>query len=117
MKMKYLNSQVKEGRIHLKGFPGVKANQLNRYVVPTLEKFNYDCAIIHVGINNILQSIDMSELKVLPKKIIQIGLNCQCFNTGKVYISSILRSTKTSFNIDQMNKAIKELCHKTILFS
>ena len=34
IKMKHLNSQVKEGRIHLNAFPGAKANQLNHYVVP-----------------------------------------------------------------------------------
>ena len=28
IKMKHLNPQVKEGRIHLKAFPGAKANQL-----------------------------------------------------------------------------------------
>ena len=67
--MKHLNSQVKEGRIHLKAFPSAKANQLNHYVVPTLEEFHYDCAIIHVGINDILRSKDMSELKDLPKKL------------------------------------------------
>ena len=69
IKTKHLNSQVNEGRIHLKAFPGAKANQLNHYVVPMLEEFNYDCAIIHVGINDILRSKDMSELKDLPKKL------------------------------------------------
>ena len=54
MKMKHLNSQVKEGRKHLKAPPGAKANQLNHYVIPTLDKFDYDWAIIHVGINDIL---------------------------------------------------------------
>ena len=67
--MKHLSSQVKKGRTHLKAFPGAKANQLNHYVVPTLEEFDYDCAIIHVGINDILRSKDMSELKDLPKKL------------------------------------------------
>ena len=54
----------------------------------------------------------MSELKELPKKIMQIGTTCQRFNIGKVYISSILTSSRTSFNKDQTNKAIKEFCHK-----
>ena len=110
--MERLNSQVKERRIHLKAFPGAKDNQLNHYVVPTLEEFDYDCAIIHEGINDILRSKDMSQLKGLPKKIMQIGTICQCYNIGKVYVSSILPSTRTSFNIGQINEAIKELCYK-----
>ena len=66
MKMKHLNLQVMEGRKHLKASPGAKANQLNHYVIPTLDKFDYDWAIIHVGINDILQSKDISVLKELP---------------------------------------------------
>ena len=54
IKMKHLNSQVKEGRIQLKAFPDTKVNQLNHYVVPTLEEFDYDWAITQVGINDIL---------------------------------------------------------------
>ena len=42
MKMKHLNSQVKEGRKHLKASHGAKANQLNHYVIPMLDKFDYD---------------------------------------------------------------------------
>ena len=40
MKMKHLNSQVKEGTIQLKVFSSAEANQLNHYVAPTLEEFN-----------------------------------------------------------------------------
>lgn len=54
MKIKQLNFQLKEARTHLKSFPRTKANQLNHCVIPTLEEFDYDYAIIYVGINNIL---------------------------------------------------------------
>ena len=30
------------GRKHLKAPPGAKANQLNHYVIPTFDKFDYD---------------------------------------------------------------------------
>ena len=90
--------------IHLKAFPYTKANQLYHYVIPTLEEFDYDCAIIHVGIKDILRSKDMSVLKDLPKKIMQIGRTCQPCNMAKVCVSSILLSTRTSFNIGQINE-------------
>ena len=56
MRMKDLNSRVKGGKIHLKLFPGVKASQLNHYIKSTLEEYKYDCAIIHVDINDILKN-------------------------------------------------------------
>ena len=96
MKIKHLNSQVKDRIIHLKAFPGAKAYQLNHYIIPTLEEFDYDCAIIHVGINDILSSKDMSELNDLPEKTMQIGKTCQSYSIVKVYVSSILPSNRTS---------------------
>ena len=70
--------QVKEGEVRkntLKAFPGTKANQLNHYVIPTLEEFDYDCAIIHIGINDILRSTH--------------------YDNDDVHVSSILPSTRT----------------------
>ena len=55
-----------------------------------VRRFDYDCAIIHVGINDILPSKDMSKLKDLPKKIMQIRTTCQPYNADKVYVSSFL---------------------------
>ena len=54
MKMKHLISQVKERRIHLTAFPGAKANQLYHFDIRALEEFDYDCAMIHVGINDMV---------------------------------------------------------------
>ena len=46
---------------------GAKVDQLNNFFTPTFEEFDYDCVKIHVGINDILRSKDMSKLKDLPK--------------------------------------------------
>ena len=78
----------------------------------SVRRFDYDCAIIHVGINDILPSKDMSKLKDLPKKIMQIRTTCQPYNADKVYVSSFLSSTRNSINIGQINKVIKLLCYK-----
>ena len=107
--MKQLNSLAKEGRIYLKAFPSAKTNQLNHYVIPTLEDFNSRKYQRHSS------NKDMSELKQLPKKniiIMQIGANGQICNIGKVYVSCILPSTRTSIDIGQINKVTKELCDK-----
>ena len=42
----------------------------------------------------------------------RIGATCQSNNMGKVYVSSILSSTRTSIDIGQINEVIKELCRK-----
>ena len=54
-----------------------------------ISQFDYDCAIIHLGINDILQSKDMSEMKNLPKKTIHI--QATCYNNVTTLVRQIQR--------------------------
>ena len=85
MKIKEINRQIQGGRTHVKAFPGIKSTQLNHYVTQPLEKYSYDAAIIHVDINDILGS-KLDELDKLPENIIKVGITCQKYNIGKMYI-------------------------------
>ena len=69
MRMKHFNSRVKSWKIQLKSFFGARASQLNHYITPTLEKYNYDFAIIHVGINDILRNRNDTDMNNLPDSI------------------------------------------------
>ena len=55
IRFKELNQKINRGRIHLKAFPGARAQHLNYYLGTSLEEYEYDCVIIHVGINDILR--------------------------------------------------------------
>ena len=68
MEMKQLNSQLKEGRKQLKSLSCTKANKLNRYILSMLEEIDYDCALIHEIITDILRSKDVSPLQDLWEK-------------------------------------------------
>ena len=125
MRIKDLNSRVKGAKIHLKLYPGAKANQLNHYIKPTLEEYKYDCTIIHVGINDILRNENDTDLNNLPESILEIANTCQNYNIGKIFISALLPSKRTKFNISQINETLKRLCarnsfifvkHKNICF-
>ena len=73
IKFKELNQKINRGRIHLKAFPGARAQHLNHCLVPSLEEYEYDCAIIHVDINDILRDKNGNELKNLPEDILNIA--------------------------------------------
>ena len=107
IKFKELNQKISRGRIHLKSFPGARAQHLNHYLVPPLEEYEYDCAIIHVGINDILRHKDKNELKNLPEDILKIGNSCRNHNINEVFVSSILRSFRTSLDIEEINNKLK----------
>ena len=112
MRMKDLNSRVKSRKIHLTLFPGAKASQMNHYIIPALEEYKYDCAIIHVGINDILPNKNNTDMYNLPDSILEIANTCQNCNIGKIFISAILPSKWTKVNILQIDKTLKYLCSR-----
>ena len=82
MRMKDINSRIKGGKIHLKSYPGAKVSQLNHYIKPTLEEYKYDCAIIHVGINDVIRDKNDIDLNNLPDSILEIANTCQNNHLG-----------------------------------
>ena len=107
MRMKDLNSRVNGGKINLKLFPGAKASQLNHYIEPTLEEYKYDCANIHIGINDIFRNKNDTDLNNLRDSILEIANTCQNYNIGKIFISALLPSKRTKVNISQINETLK----------
>ena len=109
-KMKQFNSHIHGGKFYLKAFPGVKAEKFNHQVKPSLEEYEYDAAIIHVGIADILRSKGEREVNVIPTKIMNIAKICRNYNIAKIFISSIIRCSRTTVDIDYINGKIRELC-------
>ena len=99
MRMNDLNSRVKGGKIHLKSFHGPKASQLNHYIKPTLEEYKFDCAIIHVGINDILRNKNDTDRNNMPDSILEIANNCQNYSIGKIFIWALLPAKRTKVYI------------------
>ena len=71
----------------------------------SLEEYNYDAVIIHVGIKDILRSKH-------PGNIIKVGNTCQKCNIEKMHISAILPSKRTNINIFDINRQLRDLCRK-----
>ena len=48
-------SLLSGGVAHLKSFPGSKLKKISHHAIMTLEEYEYDAAILHVGINDSLR--------------------------------------------------------------
>ena len=95
----------------MKAFPGAKARELNNYTIPLLEDNTYDGAIIHVGINDLLNN-DKSTNDIC-KEIVDIGLRCRNINIGTTFISSIAFSSKVNPSlIQQLNGLLFDECRR-----
>ena len=72
----HLNNQLKEGRARFKYFPGATSNDLLFYIEPTLGQRQFDTAIIHVGINDLLNKT--AGIEVLLQNILNLAATCKC---------------------------------------
>ena len=75
--MKQFNSHIHGGKVYMRAFAGAKAGQLNHHVKLSLEECEYDAAIIHVGIKDILRSKDENEVNRIPRNIMNIADTCR----------------------------------------
>ena len=54
LRMREFNNDLEDGIAHLKNFPGSKSQQLNHHSITISQEYEYDEAIIDVGVNNFI---------------------------------------------------------------
>ena len=54
--MRDFNQHVKNGYAKFKSFPSCNSKEMLHYIEPTLEIGFYDSAILHVGVNDLLNN-------------------------------------------------------------
>lgn len=69
-----------------------------------MQECSYDPAIIHVGTNNSLRYKHHDELYKLPRNIIKVAKMCQMYHIWKIFISEMLRWSRTCIIIFDNNK-------------
>ena len=75
---------MQEGKAYLNPFSGAKAKQLNHHATAVLAQHQYDSAIIHVRINDLLNG---SSIKQTSKDVIEIAQQCRNRSIGQVFIA------------------------------
>ena len=100
LRMREFNNHLEEGIAHVKAFPGSKSQQLNHHSIPILQEYEYDGAIIHVGINDLIKNPNENkDATKIAKDVIDIALQFRNLNIGTVFISSIVYSTKVNYRL------------------
>ena len=90
LRMGELNRHINGGKVHLKSFPGSKANQLNHHTIPILEEYQYDAAVIHVGVSDLLKGMPNNvTVDSICNDILETVLRCRNHNIGEVFTSSV----------------------------
>ena len=61
MRVRAFNSELDTGHTKIRTFPGAISKEFPHYVTPTLEDGNFDIAILHFGVNDLLQNRNQSK--------------------------------------------------------
>ena len=103
------NNQLTEGRARFKYFPGAISNDLLFYIKPSLEEGQFDTAIIHLGIDDLLKNITSTD--VLLQNILKIRATCKTHGISKIFVSSVLHTHEvSSIILAKLNLDIANIC-------
>ena len=112
------NYWLHKGHAQLKSFPGGTSKELLYYVEPTLKSKKFDAALLHVGVNDLLNDERQDSVQNLLDKLKQIGLKCKSAGVTRILISGIVVNKKlTSAYISSVNQRISNMCRdKSFVF-
>ena len=117
IRVRDFNSELDTGHAKIRTFPGAISKEFPHYVTPTLEGGNFDIAILHFGVNDLLrnkhQSKAVDELIIYLKKT---ATKCMSFGVSQVIVSGIVYNKKVANSfVDEVNNKIISMCEHNSL--
>ena len=117
IRVRDFNSELDTGHAKIRTFPGAISKEFPHYVTPTLEDGNFDRAILHFGVNDLLRNKNQS--KAVDELIINLkktATKCMSFGVSQVIVSGIVYNKKVANSfVDEVNSKIISMCeHNTL---
>ena len=101
-KLKYnISRALTNGRARFKYFPGATSKELLHYIDATLEESNFEVAVIHVGVNDLINN--NNSVDKLLKNTYSMAEKCKNNGVKKVLISGIVKNNRIN-DINDMNQ-------------
>ena len=111
IRLRELNYWLHKGYAKLKSFPGGTSKELLYYVEPTLKSKKFDDALLHVGVNDLLNDESRGSVQNLLDNLKQIVLKCKSAGVKMVLVSEIVVNNKlTNAYISSVNQRISNMC-------
>ena len=89
IRVREFNQQVKNGYAKFKSFPSCNSKEMLPYIELTLETGFYDSAILHVGVNDLLNNKSPSSTDDLVSNLVKIVNKCKSFGVMDLFVSGI----------------------------
>ena len=111
-KTKYINISLNNGSARFKYFPGATSKDLLHYVDATLQDNLFEVAVIHIGINDIVNNKNSLNTDHVLENIKNIAVKCKRYGEQKVLISGLLTTNRLAQGvIEEVNKLILKMCN------
>ena len=111
IRLREFNYWLHKGYAQLKSFPGGTSNELLYYVEPKFKNKNFDDALLHVGVNDLLNDESQDSVQNLLDNLKQIGLKCKSAGVKRILIFGIVVNNKlASAYISSVNQRISNMC-------
>ena len=84
------------------------------YANPTLEESEFDVAIIHVGINDLLNCEgDIDQINNILRNIEQIVYKCRQYGVKNIFLSGLVITNRLPEQLmKEFNKSIRNICSR-----
>ena len=89
VRVREFNQQVKNGYAKFRSFPGCNSKEMLHYIEPTLETGFYDGAILHMGVNDLLNNKSQSSTDDLVSNLVKIVNKCKSLGVMDLFFSGI----------------------------
>ena len=97
-----------KGFAHLKSFTGGTSKELLYYVELILKNKKFDDALLHGGVNDLLNDESQNSVRNLLDNLKQIGLKCKSAGVKRILISGIVVNNKLPY-ILSVNQRISNM--------
>ena len=96
IRVREFNNEIKNSYAKFKTFPRSDSREILHYVNPTLESGNYDSAVLHFGVNDLLhKALSKSDtVGNLIENIRKAADKCMPYGVSNVFVSAIVRNKR-----------------------
>ena len=89
IRVRDFNQQVKNGYAKFKSFLGYNSKEILHHIVPTLKTGVCERAILHVGVNDLLNNKSPSSIDILVSNLAKFVNKCNSFGVMDLFVSGI----------------------------
>ena len=106
-----INNSIRSGRVRFRNLPGGTSGELFHYMDTTLAEGNYDTAIVHVGINDIINNDSSTKVEDLVLNLEKIAIELKKYGIKNLCLSGLVFTTRVYLPLlNQVNKCVLDIC-------